>query len=1336
MTLECAQTLKLFYCYAREDEKLRNELEKHLRRQSHITGWHDRKISAGKEWADEVDVHLNTADIILLLISPDFMNSDYCYGSEMKRALERHAAGEAYVVPIILRPTYYRDAPFSTLQVLPVGSKAVTLWQNPDEAFLHITEELHKVVEELLARTQTPFQQRSEAPLIFLSCSRADGEIVELLKSDLQIQGINIWIDKEGLEPGTSDWEEALRTAIRTAHAVLLVASPNARTSRYVKDELRVAEMYQRPVYPIWIAGNQWMEAVPLGWGGMQYIDAREGRYKGAIPEIVAALRKTSFLPHTSSALDFEPRNPYKGLRAFTSEDARDFFGRERLIDELIETLRDSLAASKKGKRGARLLTIVGPSGSGKSSIVMAGLFTRLQAAGLAGSDEWVYLGPIVPGTHPLESLTMALSEHLLHRSFKAIREDLEDDSARGLHLLATSLTKRAGTKVVLFVDQFEELFTQTTNEEERRLFIELLVAAITEPGGPVIVILTMRADFYDRPMYYSELGELIEAYHKSVLPMEMKDLRAVIEKPAALSDVQITFEGDLIGDLLFEVYGQAGALPLLQFTLEQIFERRKGHLLTVEAYHQIGGAKGALAQHAEATSNALPSDEHRQLARVLFLRLIDPGATEQDTTRRRAALTELSLPDPAQTILLREVADAFVSARLLTTTTVAGTPTLEVSHEALIREWTRLADWLVIHRSDILLQQAISEDTEEWLRRDKPVDRLYRGNQLVEGLDWAERNVPSIGEVEFLAASAKEREREEAEKRSQQARELELQRRIAKRQRYVISMMGVIAMVLVAALVLMLVLNGLIQKELTAYQLSAPASVTNLNDHGPGSLRDAINKAKEGSVITFARNITGTISLTSGEITISRSLTISGPGASILSISGGFTDRVFAVSSEATVTIYNLTIEHGYPLMSHISDAFSVGGGGGIFNSGSLALVNSIISDNKTDSDGGGIATLGSGILTLTNTIVSGNKSVWYGGGISNQGTSIPSSNNNTSSKVIISNSIISGNTSSVSGGGVYSGSGTFTLTNTTISGNKSEGSGGGIAIDNSMLNLSNNTISGNTASAYGGGGIYMAGSTLNLSNSTISGNTASTYKGGGIYIVGSTLNLNNSTISGNTASTYKGGGIYVASSTLDLSNSTISGNTAALDGGGISIDQTSQTTVVSSTISNNAATSGYGGGIAALGNLTLSASIVASNNAERGPDIYGIVSLDSPSLIQIFSDVKIVFSSNYKGAGFTRNDSIFGESPNLGPLQNNGGFTQTQALLLGSPAIDAISACKLSGGVEFSDINGIHQCYVNQNQIFTIFQASCPSDQRSMPRPDRRNETNCDMGAYEYQG
>ena len=164
-----------------------------------------------------------------------------------------------------------------------------------------------------------------------------------------------------------------------------------------------------------------------------------------------------------------------------------------------------------------------------------------------------------------------------------------------------------------------------TASEEERGHFIALTDKRshrTTRPCGDTI--LTLRADFFDLPMHYPELGQLIEEHHKPVFAMSIKELR-IIEQPAALPDVQLTFQGDLVSDLLFEVQGRVGALPLLQFTLNQLFQRRSGHQLILQSYREIGGIKGALAKQAETTYAALPSEEHRRLACVLFLRLIDP---------------------------------------------------------------------------------------------------------------------------------------------------------------------------------------------------------------------------------------------------------------------------------------------------------------------------------------------------------------------------------------------------------------------------------------------------------------------------------------------------------------------------------------------------------------------------------------------------------------------------------------------------------------------------------------------------------------------------------------
>jgi hypothetical protein len=629
--------------------------------------------------------------------------------------------------------------------------------------------------------------------------------------------------------------------------------------------------------------------AVIVGFSGAPVWDEQ---LQGVVGMIVAssqlATTKTAFAIPSDVLIDswsqlaslirpLVPRNPYKGLRAFTEHDARDFFGRDSLIDELATAVETVLAREQKGDPPARLLAVLGPSGSGKSSVVMAGLLPCLRASGVLNSEEWVYLDPVFPGAHPLEVLAVSLAKQLSARGAVSIHDDLKLASVRTLHLLACELAASSQQRTVLIVDQFEEVFTLTTDEAEQRHFFELLATAVTESRGPLFIILTLRADFYDRPMHYPELYRLIDDHHVSVLPMVREDLRRVIEKPANLPDVQLTFESGLVDELLFEMQGQSGALPLLQFTLDRLVQRRNGHQLTLQAYHEMGGVKGALSRHAEETYQELPSDEHHRLARALFVRLIDPGALEQDTTRRRANLSEFTLEDPTQTRLLRETIDAFTAARLLTTNEVAGTTTVEVSHEAVIREWKRLAGWIHEAREDIPLQQAISESAAEWERRGKPRDRLYRGSQLKEAKVWATRYMPSKNEVAFLQASAT--------------------RRMWFR-------VGVTAIVLLV--LLLSIPAGVLVR---SFFLSIV--VNTANDDGPGSLRRAIANAPPGSTITFDKSLWGhTIMLTNDLRIAKKSLSIQGPGADLLTISTN-THHVF-VSSDASISIFALTFTVG----------------------------------------------------------------------------------------------------------------------------------------------------------------------------------------------------------------------------------------------------------------------------------------------------------------------------------------------------------------------------------------------------------------------------------------
>ncbi|HEY4035928.1 MAG TPA: TIR domain-containing protein [Ktedonobacteraceae bacterium] len=629
MSASLPTAVNLFCCYAHEDEAYCQELEKHLtsfKRQGYLVSWSDRQIVPGTEWQQEIAAHLSSANLIVLLISPDFLHSDAC-DEEMRQALAFGREGYARVVPIVLRPVVWQQTLLADFQLLPREGKPLSLWEDRDEAWRQVALSIGEMISNML----------NLPPLV----------------------------------PG----------------------------------EVSTALTQQTPVQP----------------------------------------------------LLFEPRNPYKGLHPFTVRDVGDFFGRERLVAELLEKVRTTYLA-QQSHQVSPLLTVLGPSGSGKSSVVMAGLLPALQRGEIPGSEHWTYLAPMTPGPYPFEALARCLSYYFPHRSLISLQKDLRTPSKRGLHLLVQTLHKGGGTPpVVLFLDQFEELFTQTLEEDERTQFIDILLTAITEPHSALLTILSLRADFYDRPMRFPELFRLMQATQVPVLPLDYRNLRDIIKKPAALPDVQLQFEDDLVGELLADMRGQSSALPLLQFTMDRLFQRRQGHLLPLSAYSDIGGLQGALVQHAEATYALLPSDDYRELTRVLFLHLIEPNSLDQDSTRRRLALSELALGDTNKTEILQRVANIFTTARLLTTTEQNGLAVLEVSHEALIRSWPRLAIWLRKAYDDLYLHRRVREDAAAWNRLGRPVTRLYHKDQLKEALTWKTRSLLSHEEDDFLTASVRQ---------------------------------------------------------------------------------------------------------------------------------------------------------------------------------------------------------------------------------------------------------------------------------------------------------------------------------------------------------------------------------------------------------------------------------------------------------------------------------------------------------------------------------------------------------------------------------------------------
>jgi hypothetical protein len=428
------------------------------------------------------------------------------------------------------------------------------------------------------------------------------------------------------------------------------------------------------------------------------------------------------------------------------------------------------------------------------------------------------------------------------------------------------------------------------------------------------------------------------------------------------------------------------------------------------------------------------------------------------------------------------------------------------------------------------------------------------------------------------------------------------------------------------------------------------PSTVTNTNDSGGGSLRDAIASTAAGGVVDFQSGLTGTITLTTAELAVAKNLTIKGPGAGAITISGNKALRVFDVGA-ATVNISGLTIANG------LADF-----GSGILNGGALTIASCVVSGNSANFGGGGIDNASGASLTLTGSTVTTNAVLLGGsggGGILNLGTS-----------VTITGCVISTNSASFGGAGIANLAGTLTVTSTTITGNQLSGSlrGGGLWNANGAIaTISGSTISNNSAGSGGGIANGPNAAVLSVTGSTIKGNTA-TFGGGGISNEGSSVTVARCTIAGNSATGgTDGGGFRTNGGTLVVLDSTIAGNSADFQGGGFQTLGGAAVTLTSCTISGNSAVA-TGGGVNNFGTSSFDvlSNIIAGNTAGSAPDFNGFPGSKGHNLIGISS-----------GGTFAPTDLVGTTAhpldPVLGPLANNGGPTQTMALLPGSPAINA---------------------------------------------------------------
>jgi DNA-binding SARP family transcriptional activator/WD40 repeat protein/energy-coupling factor transporter ATP-binding protein EcfA2 len=409
-------------------------------------------------------------------------------------------------------------------------------------------------------------------------------------------------------------------------------------------------------------------------------------------------------------------RCPYKGLHAFQTEDATDFFGRDQLVDQVLAMLERQ-----------RLVAVVGPSGSGKSSLVRAGAVARL-----LGKDHPPLVAEMYPGAYPFDALADALRSIAIEDD--GIADRLLGDE-RGLSRVLESALPRDGTELVLVIDQFEELFAMVGSEPLRALFLDSLINAATDPTSRLRIVLTLRADFFDRPLRYAGFGAQVQS---GLVPVAMPgnaDLAAAVEMPAA--SVGLRIEPGLVGEIVRDVSDEPGGLPLLQYALTELFEMRSRDELTVEVYRASGGVLGALGTRAEALYSELGPAGQRAMHQV-FLRLItvEEGA---DSVRRRVTRNDLAALEVDRSAL-EDGLRSFGAHRLLTfdSDPVSRAPTVEVAHEALLKEWNRLRDWIEDERDELVLRKRLDAALQEWEESGEDAAFLLRGNRLAQFDTWA----------------------------------------------------------------------------------------------------------------------------------------------------------------------------------------------------------------------------------------------------------------------------------------------------------------------------------------------------------------------------------------------------------------------------------------------------------------------------------------------------------------------------------------------------------------------------------------------------------------------
>ncbi|MET3993731.1 ABC-type transporter MlaC component/energy-coupling factor transporter ATP-binding protein EcfA2 [Bradyrhizobium sp. S3.9.2] len=498
------------------------------------------------------------------------------------------------------------------------------------------------------------------------------------------------------------------------------------------------------PVIPLLLPGAQ---DPPLGFLRLQtWVDLRLGPGDNhSVDLLERAIRGDESYPEGTSLLN--PRAqicPYRGLEPFREEDAPFFVGREAFTQTI---------AAKVGEHG--LVGVVGPSGSGKSSVVLAGLVPALRRS----TNQLVWdIGAMRPGVRPLRQLAAVflppdpgLDEFSRIARLKERAQHLASGAVTLADVVAESLARQRGTdRFLLVVDQWEELYTHAKDDgdrEEREAFLRVLLEG--SEAAPLSVVLTLRGDFFGRVLESRPLADRLQDGWVTISPMHRTELRRAIIEPATTAELE--FEAGLVDQILSDIGDEPANLPLLEFLLKELWDRReRDGRLTFAAYAVTGGVRRAIAERAEREFDRL-TPAQRVSARRFFIRLVTPGEGREDT-RARVAI-------PQADTAVREVIDRFAQARLLTTglDAASGREMVEVGHEALIREWGTLRAWVDADREFLRTVERVKGAMRAWA--DETVEKSERllppGRPLEEARELLRRPDAEIDDIKpFIKAS------------------------------------------------------------------------------------------------------------------------------------------------------------------------------------------------------------------------------------------------------------------------------------------------------------------------------------------------------------------------------------------------------------------------------------------------------------------------------------------------------------------------------------------------------------------------------------------------------